>query len=353
MADEGVIQGGAGAADGASAGGGGSLESRLAGALPPEPQQAPVSGGPTTQGASALGQVAQQQPGAGVAGGETQYQGLLEYSKANGVPLPFKDDTSAYQGLIQAYRQLQQRNYYADVGQRIAPHAQQFQEFLRQREQQTAQTQAAQPKPWAAPPYKREWLQMVETDESTGQLRSKPGYDPAIADRVTAYAEWRDKFLQSPDEVLKPWVAAEAQQIVQAQMATYEESRQADSLVQREASWMFQGGQRGNPLTVAGQMYNRVTDELWAGGLRDVRQLHRAGVSAVQNAFLRQQAQAQTASQAVASRTPAQQAQTPLSVAGAIVRHGSSGAIPPARQDTQPNMSLHQRLMKKTAGIME
>jgi hypothetical protein len=352
MADEQVVQGGATSADGASSSSvsSGSLESRINAAVPAEQGRVsagPALSGPTTVGAADGAPVQGQQPT------PAEWQGITDFARAQGMELPWKDDTQALTNLLQAYRQLQQRNFHAEVGQRVQPYASQFQEFLAQRQQQQALQQAQQPKPWAAPPFKREWLAQVETDEATGALRAKPGYDPAIADKVQAYADWRDKFLQAPDEVLKPWVASEAQQIVQAQMAVYQEQQQADALIQRESTWMFQGGQRGGPLTAAGQMYQRVTNALFQGGLHDVRQLHAAGVSAVQNAFFRQQAQAQAASQTNAARTPAQQAEAPLSVAGTIGRRGTSGARQPTKQDTQPNMSLRQRLMMKTEGVPE
>lgn len=351
MAGEEVVQGGAGGDDGASSSSvsSGSLESRINAAVPAESGAGPAqSAGPSTVGAADGGLVEGQQAGAA-----PEWQRITEFARAEGIELPWKDDTQALRNLIQAYRQLQQRNFYAEAGQRMAPHAEQFQAFLRQQQQAATQQAAQQPKPWAAPPFKREWLAQVETDEATGQLRVKPGYDPAVAERVQAYADWRDKFLQSPDEVLEPWVAAQATQIVEQRMAGYQEQQQAQQLVQKEATWLFQGGQVGGRLTAAGQIYQRELGELWAGGLRDVRQLHAAAVSKVQNAFYRQQAQAAQAAQTTAGLTPAQQLDPPLSVAGTIGRRGTSGARQPAKQDTQPNMSLRQRLMTKTAGIAE
>jgi hypothetical protein len=352
MAGEGELSGAPPAAEPSSSSVSGSLESRLTAADNAAGQPAVGTGAPAAQsGESAVTPPAAGAGQAGQAAQAAEWQGINDFARAQGIDLPWKDDVQALQNLISAYRQQGQRNFYADLGRQIAPHADQVRAYLLQQQQMAQQAQPT--RPWAAPAFKREWLAQVETDPETGQLRAKPGYDPSLPEKVQAYADWRDKFLQAPDEVLKPWVAAEAQQIVQQQMATYQEQAQAQQLVQAEAQWMFQGGRVGAPLTAAGQMYGRAADQFFRAGLRDVRALHAASVAVVQNAFLRQQVRSAPAAQAAAGQTPAQRAAAPQSVASALGRAGTGGARPPAKQDTQPLMSLRERLMSKMNGVPE
>jgi hypothetical protein len=208
----------------------------------------------------------------------------------------------------------------------------------------------AVPSAWQAPPFKREWLQMVEVDPETGQMRSKAGYDPALVDKVQAYSEWRDKFLQEPESMIGPLVEQRAQAIIDQKLAGFQEQRTAEGLVAREATWMFQGGQVGGPLTAAGQVYAREADSLWRGGLRDVRSLHAAAVSMVQNAFLRQEMVKRQAGGSPA--TPAQEAQAPVSVAQALGRPGpATQSQPVASGLNRPAMSMRELMMARLKGV--
>ncbi len=332
---------------GSEGGGGESLEQRLTTAAGPEP----VSAAPVAQPASPAAPAAPAQPAASAAAPATpaEWQGVTDFARAQGVELPWKDDVQALQNLISAYRQQGQRNFYADLGRQVAPHADQIRAMI---QQQQAQQQAPPSRPWAAPSFKREWLSQVETDPETGQLRARPGYDPSLPEKVQAYAEWLNKFQSKPDEFLDPWVEAKATAIVEQRMAGYQEQQDASRLVSQEAQWIFQGGRVGGPLTVAGQMYGRAANQFYQAGLRDVRSLHAAAVAVVQNAFLRQQAQASGQAQAAAQAAPAVAAGNPVSVAQALAR-----GLPPGksavREDPEPQMSLHARLMKRLQAVPE
>ncbi len=276
----------------------------------------------------------------------SEWQGVRDFAAQQGIQLPWADDVQALQNLLQAYRRSTQPNYYAQLGQRLAPHAEQIQAYLKQQ----AQPAPTQPSAWQAPPFRREWLQMVEVDPETGQMRAKAGYDPALVEKVQAYSEWRDKFLQEPESMIGPLVEQRAQAIIDQKLAGFQEQRTAESLVAREATWMFQGGQVGGPLTAAGQVYQRAAESLWQGGLRDVRSLHAAAVSMVQNAFLRQEMGKRQAGGSPA--TPAQEAAAPISVASALGRPGpATQAQPVASGLNRPAMSMRELMMARLKGV--
>ena len=66
---------------------------------------------------------------------EAQWQGVRDYARAQGIELPFEDDGAALQALLASHRQANQRDFYADLGRRMAPHAQQITAYLQQRQQ--------------------------------------------------------------------------------------------------------------------------------------------------------------------------------------------------------------------------
>ncbi len=277
-----------------------------------------------------------------------QWQGIRDYAKQAGIELPWEDDHQALGNLLQTWQKAQQPNFYTQLGQRLAPQAEKIQQWLAQQQA----PQASPPPAWQAPPFKREWLNLVETDPETGQLRAKPGYDPGIVDKVQAYAEWRDKFLAEPEAMLGPMVEQRAQAIVDARLAGYQEQTTASQLVAREATWMFQGGQVGGPLTAAGQMYSREADRYYRGGLRDVRALHQAALSSVQNAVLLQQRRqaAQAPAPGAPAPTPAQQGAVPSSLGGALALPGG-GAPPVPDRITRPALSMRELLMQRLNGV--
>ncbi len=272
-------------------------------------------------------------------GGE--WQSIRDYAKDQGVELPWADDRSAVQNLLQSYRQLQERNYYADLGRQVAPHAEAVREYIQQRQ---SPAEAQPPPAYRPPPFRQEWLAMVERDPETGGLRSKPGYDPALPEKVQAYSDWRDRFMQEPEAILGPLVDERARQYVQQELGQYKEQDLAQRLIQREATWIFQGGSVGGALTPAGRLYGQVVGSLYQGGLRDVAQLHTAAIAHVQAAVFRAQ-HVQAAAQPPAA--PAAAAEVPVSLGGALARPSSSAPRRPATADPMKGLSLRERLSRR------
>lgn len=260
-----------------------------------------------------------------------EWQGVLDYARSQGVQLPYRDDRAATDGLIQAYRVANERNYYSDLGRQMAPYASQIEAWIRQN--QAAQYQQQQQRPqYAPPPWDPKWVSMVERDPNTGMLRSKAGYDPRIADAVQQYADWRDKFLENPAQTITPLVEERARSLIQQEMATHKEALAAEQLVAQNANWIFQSSADGRPilgqdgmktLSPAGHLYAQAINHAWNAGLRDIRQMDGYGRTVVENAVLRQQ---YLQFQQGAAGTPAAQAQGQIapSVGGSNTRHSPS-----------------------------
>ncbi len=320
----------------------GTLAERMTTATASTPEVA----APTTAGGPVDASVVQAAGASTSAAAATEWTGVREYARSQGVELPFEDDGAALQALIRAHQQVGQRDYYADLGRRVAPQANEIAEFLRQRQAQQTAPQA--PQPWDGPEYDESWLSVVERDENTGRLRSKAGYDPAIAEKVEAYGKWRNGFLMRPETVVGPLIEQRAQQLIDAKFAEYNERTVADQIVVKNAPWMFAADPQGQPvytpqgqrqLTAEGIGYARVADALWRGGLRDVRQIDQLARAQVENVVLRQQL---LANRPAAAADAASVLTAPTSVGGNLTR---PSAAAPAENGSQKGQSLAQRLM--------
>ncbi len=273
-----------------------------------------------------------------------EWQGVRDYARSQGIELPFADDGAALQALLQSHRQASERDYYSELGRRVAPHSSQWADYLRQRQQATRAPQA--PPPWQGPEFDKAWLQLVERDETTGRLRSKAGYDPTIAEKVEAYASWREGFLESPEKVIAPLIEERARQLIEARFAEHGERSTADRLVAESAPWMFQADPQGAPvftpqgqrqLTPEGVLYARAADSLWRGGLRDVRQIHGIARAQVENAVMRQRL--------LQGQPPAAPGASTLAAAPTLGAAALPSAAAPPAAPSQKGLSLRERLM--------
>ncbi len=296
----------------------------------------------TTDVADAGGVVPAASPAAPPTDG---WQGVREYAKAQGVDLsPYEDDGAALSALLQAHRSLQERNYYADLGRRFAPHAEQLREFVQQRQAQRVQPPA--PNAWDPPEFNEAWLQQVERDPETGLVRSKAGYDPQLAEKVQAHLDWQRKFIANPGATVGPMIEARARDLIEARFAEHQQRSQADQLVQSHSPWMFQALPDGRrQMTPEGLLYAQAARALWDSGLRDVRTLDAAATAAVENMVLRRKlAVANPQAQAQA------QAQSPTlnPVGGAAARPAAGLAAAPT---SSQGLSLRELLNSRLNGV--
>lgn len=284
-----------------------------------------------------------------------EWQGVGDYARQYGIDLP-GNDAQALQVLLNAYRQSQQRNFYTEYGQRLAPYADQIDAWV---QQQRAVQQQPQGRPtWQPPEWDPRWLQMVERDPSTGQVYAKPGVDPRIAEKVLAYADWQDKFRSDPAQFIQPMVESRARDIVQQEFNSYRANATADQLVAQNSNWMFSYHPNGAPilhqdgsraLSGAGQLYARAANEIWNAGVRDVNHCHALARNVVENAILRQDWYSRQ--QAAVSGQQAAQAAIPTSVGGAATRPAQG--LRQGKADTMSGLSLRERLNSKMTNFSD
>lgn len=282
-----------------------------------------------------------------------EWQGVRDFAKAQGVELPYQDDAQALTGLLQAYRRGQERDYYSDLGRQFAPHQETIRKYLED-QQRAAVAAPDEPRPWEPPPYDQSWVSMVERDPETGLIRAKAGYDPAVADKLKKYADWREQFLVTPHKVMKGMLEEEARRITREELSQHRQRELADRIVESNSSWLFQS-QDGRPtvgpdgkrqLTPEGVLYTQTVQSLTAAGIQDVELLGSLARAIVENAVLRQKyggaaGSAGTSAPPTGEGAAASPAARSASGGGAA-KGGGSGAKPSSK-----GMSLREMLDRK------
>ncbi len=301
---------------------------------PSPPAQQPTQSAPPPQAAQG------NPPGA--AGGtqpsqaqQAQWRSIRDAAQQYGYDLSqYQDDSAALAHLVEAARRSKEANYYAQLGQAIAPHYQQLQAFM----QQQSQPKQAERPAWQPPEFDQRWLALVERDSATGVFLAKPGVNPAIADRVNEYVQWSDRFSQNPTQIIEPLVAdrvkAEVQEAVRAQVAEMQRQQAVNQIVQRNSEWLYQhnGGvpvrdPQGRPIpTPAGAAYIQAVESLARAGVSDPQMQDALARQIAIGAIASQQTKQQPATPAAAQASPNV---NPLQAIPASARQAVAGATEP------------------------
>ncbi len=203
----------------------------------------------------------------------------------------YTDDSSAFAALVQAAQNGQRNDYFAQVGQRVAPHAADFQAFLAAK----AAPAAAPARPAYMPPeFNESDLNFVEKDQATGVWRAKPGVDPAYADRVNKYQDWQTQFQRNPAGFIQPMIQDEARRIaaevVQQQFAGHQATQTINQIIQTNGAWLYQANEQGQRYTDTqgrfiptpeGTLYYQKVAELGRSGIKDPATLNRLAIQLV------------------------------------------------------------------------
>lgn len=223
------------------------------------------------------------------------WQSIRDVARSQGFQAAgqFQDDAAFLTHLLQQAQRAQQSDFHARLGQQLAPHASQIQGYLQQQAQAQPNPQA--PKPWEAPEFDERWLQLVDRDPATGIYVAKPGADPAYAQKVNAFAEWKQKYDRNPAAVLNAMVEERARTIADerfdARYAERERQSAINSIVSQNAEWMYARDATGNlardymgqpQLSPVGAMYVKQLQAVKQAGVTDPRMQDRLAKQLVQ-----------------------------------------------------------------------
>jgi hypothetical protein len=210
--------------------------------------------------------------------GAESWQSIREAARTLGYDLSsYQDDQSALAHLVQSAARAKEANYYAQLGQQLAPHAQGIQEYLAQQKKPVVQERPA----YAPPEFDKRWLSLVEFDQNTGMYLAKPGAPSEVAQKVNAFAEWQEKFRANPLEMIQPAIDDRLSRVVEervsAVLANHQRQQSINQIVAQNADWMYQKGADGRPLSGADGRY--VTTPHGTRYAQHVAQLQRSGVN--------------------------------------------------------------------------
>jgi hypothetical protein len=167
----------------------------------------------------------------------------------------FSDDSAALNYLLSVQRQYQQQQPLVQYGQQYVRHANDFQAFMAQK-QEEARLKAEREKSWfKAPEYDPNWVHALERDVN-GNLQVKAGHNPEILQKYHAANQhsrsFLEKFAFDPVGAIKPGLEQITQEIVaravQEQLQAFQERQQANSFLEKNAAWMHAKDQQGNVL---------------------------------------------------------------------------------------------------------
>jgi hypothetical protein len=296
-----------------------------------------------------------------------EWQSIRDAAGALGYDLSaYTDDRAALAHLVQSAAQAKQANYYAQLGQQLAPHAPAIQQYL-----QTQKTPPAPERPSYAPPeFDKRWLSLVEFDANTGMYLSKPGAPPEVAQKVNAFADWQEKFRNNPLEMITPAIEDRLSKAVEERVATviasHQRTQSINQIVAQNSDWLYQAGADGRPVvgpdgrfmpTPQGARYAQHVSHLQRSGMSDpvtidsmARNLlaGEIAVAQVQQARQQQQSGAMAAPALAVARSQA----NPLQAA-AMAAPGAF--VPGASDPTDSGLSLSDMLRRdmKMAGISD
>ena len=322
----------------------------------PTPGEEFGSGG-ETQAAEATQAVAEPTPAA--SGQESQDQLLSVSDAVRKLNLGLPDDVlsqgdyATLQALAERarqaevlQRQLQQQDFYARLGQRVAPHADKLQQYF----QQAEQPKQPERQPWQPPtdPASIErYMQFVERDQNTGVFVAKAGIDPAIAKAVNDYQDWVSGFLRDPGAVIEKAAQHISQKTFDERFEQrYQEiqrQQQVTQILQQNSSWLYQRGpdgsvmrsQSGAPaLTPNGAAYVNALNKLSSMGVEDPVAKNDLAIKMVQaDLYAQQLAQSQRQQQVAPAQRQAlagtQASQNPLQSLSAQARAETPAATEP------------------------
>jgi len=174
----------------------------------------------------------------------------------------FEDEEAILDHFVGQAARLPQLEQAARYGQQIAPYYDEFEEYLRQK-QQAAQPPAAAPEPepyWEKPPeWDASWEQYLSTD-AEGHVTTAPNSPaPNIHHKYLARKDWErrqaSKLLSDPVAAIRPGLEkdfeslkAEARKIAREEIQAMRQEQQRNGFVVANQDWLYQHDQSGQPV---------------------------------------------------------------------------------------------------------
>lgn len=278
-----------------------SAPAAIAPETPAAASAAPQASSPAPSSPAASPAAAVDAPSSGSAAAATptpaspEYTDLLEILRQQAPDLAgrFTDGNQALAHLLAERARAAEFSRLAPYAQEYLRHAPQFQEWRRQQQQAQADARAKQSQWFKAPEFDPRWRDAIYQDPQSGELKVKAGFPPDLVQRYTAAVQHQrdflDRFAFDPISAIKPGLEQLVKELVgpmmQQQVGGYAEQQQAGGFVRENASWLFQNGAPGGPLSEWGQKFAGYVQQAESLGLRTVQQQQQYAMGQVRADF--------------------------------------------------------------------
>ncbi len=321
-------------------------------------------------GVSTLGGAANQ--GSQAATAAEQWESLADAARGlgwQGDTAQFGDDRQFLLHLLNSSQARQQEDYYAQLGRQLAPHYQGIQNYLGSQGKPGAHQSPAAPAAipeWEAPEFDDQWMALVQRDPQTGVFLARPGVNPVIADKVNVFDKWQKKYGSNPVAAVRPMLQAELPKMlgdmIRTELGNFRKEQTVNSIVSRNAEWMYQQNNGRPVIGVGGQMvptpqgmrYGQLVQQLERGGMSDPTSID----GLARQILMGEMAMGQL--QQANGQAPAQQQANALASGGAqrnvLQSLGQAGqGLPGHTPQDNTGLSLHEMLSRalETAGYTD
>jgi hypothetical protein len=159
---------------------------------------------------------------------------------------------SAYSGMSEAQRQLQQYQQVVPYANEYLQNRQSYQKWQEEQAKANAPKPAEKPKWWNPPSIDETYKGYIVRDPQTGKEVIDPNAPLHAQEALRKYqdytANFARKFVTDPENTLKPFIEEvamqKAQELVQQQLGQYQATNYVQSLEKQNADWLYdQNGQ--------------------------------------------------------------------------------------------------------------
>lgn len=217
---------------------------------------------------------------------QTPFEARKYFSEKLGNPAileQYENDEQFASQLLDVVRQYPNLHQQAQLAQRYAPHAAEFEAWRSEREAAAEAKKKTEGNAWWNPPaYDPSWEQAFDAQ---GNL--KPGEDPSIPAKIRAFRDFQknklNDFFQDPMKALEPGLKGTLEPMIksaiQESLRGYQETQQAHSYVTQNLNWLANKDSQGNPirnqdgswnLSPAGQLFQSYVKFFAEKGVKDV-----------------------------------------------------------------------------------
>lgn len=230
---------------------------------------------------------------------QPEYTGLRDYAKTElGIELPFEDDRSAFQQLVNGWQQSQRSEPYQPY---IAEYLQNQQQYNAWKQEQ-AQSRAPKQEPLWNPPASRDEVQALMASyyqrAEDGSIKPKTDCPMDVRQKVEGYARYTEafqqKFQSDPMAAIQPFIQQAIQPMLAQQAEQMRENYAATQALAQHSQWLYEPNTQNQKLTPAGEIYKSYLVDGEKKGIKGVEFLDDYALKMTHATLISQQAQKPT-----------------------------------------------------------